>query len=131
MATKKNVNKKTTANKTSSAGTGSARTQKAVSEPKQSRFLREILHWITIALCLILFLSLFDICGIVGTFFASVMFGCFGLMAYVFPFLLYYLIRTGLEHRARGQKIRVDLSLILLFLCLCRVLPCNTAFQIL
>ena len=118
MATKKNVNKKTTAKKTTANKSGAARTKAPVSEPKQSRFMREILHWITIAVCLILFLSLFGICGIVGSFIASVLFGCFGLMAYVFPFLLYFLIRTGLEHRVMGQKLRVDLSLTVLFLCL-------------
>lgn len=118
MATSKNVKKKTTANKnTANRNRKSGNT--AAAQKAQNRFLREILHWITIAVCLILFLSLFGICGIVGNFFASVLFGCFGLLAYVFPFLLYYLIRTGLEHRAIGQKLRVDLSLTVLFLALC------------
>lgn len=119
MATNKNVKKKTTANKNASAKTGSSRSSKQAHGQKQSRFMREILHWITIAVCLILFLSLFGICGVVGSFISSVLFGCFGLMAYLFPFLCYFLIRTGLEHRAMGQKLRVDLCLAVLFLCLC------------
>lgn len=80
--------------------------------------MREILHWITIAFCLILFLSLFDICGVAGAFVASILFGCFGITAYIFPFLLYYVIRTGLEYRVIGQKLRVDISFSVLFLCL-------------
>lgn len=119
MATNKSIKKKTTAKKNTSGRHSTSGRKNTSTMPVQNRFMREILHWITIAVCLILFLSLFQICGIVGSFLSSVLFGCFGLMAYAFPFLLYFLIRTGLEHRVIEQKLRVDLSLSVIFFCLC------------
>ena len=85
----------------------------------KERFIREIIHWICIAFCLILFLSLFGICGVIGAFLSRTLLGCFGLMAYVFPLLLYMLIRFALEYNHRAQKGYVLICYVFLFICLC------------
>ncbi len=137
MATKSNAKNKTTKkNKTAATAkrTAKATPKKSTSRTEQvqmpvrqprsqvsagERFVREIIHWICIAFCLILFLSLFGLCGIAGELFSSVQLGCFGLMAYVFPVLLYLLIRYGLEYHHRAGRGYMLFFGFLLFFCLC------------
>ena len=141
MATKKTTKKNTTPNtkkkKTTQAKSVSAprRTRtsaqreadaKALRQVQQDVFVREIIHWVSIAFCLILFLSLFGLCGVVGTWFQHLLFGCFGLMAYLAPFLLYYIIRFILERKGRHGKWRVLGSLLLLFFSLCGLIQLLT-----
>ena len=86
---------------------------------KQELFVRECILWFTLAVCLILFLSTFGICGVVGNLCASLFFGLFGLMGYVFPILFFALIRVGLGNSALPDKLRLNGSLAVLFLCIC------------
>ena len=86
---------------------------------KQELFVRECILWLVLALCLILFLSTFGICGVAGDLCASLFFGLFGLMGYIFPALLFALVRLGLGNQALPDKLRLNGSLTVLFLCLC------------
>lgn len=86
---------------------------------RQDLFIRECILWFSLAVCLILFLSMFGICGVVGDLCASLFFGLFGLMGYVFPVLLFVLIRLGLGNQPLSDKLRLNGSFLTLFLCLC------------
>lgn len=86
---------------------------------KQELFIRECILWFMLAVCLILFLSTFGICGVVGNLCASLFFGLFGLLGYVFPVLLFVLIRVGLGNQPLADKLRLNGSLTVLFLCIC------------
>ncbi len=50
--------------------------------------VKDILLFVAIGFCLLLFLSCFGICGSVGDVFAGFFFGLFGVVAYAFPVLL-------------------------------------------
>lgn len=108
--TKKSRQKK----KTPSAGRSSA----GVKKQKKNTFLREIVLWIELAVCLILVLSTFGICGVVGNFFASIFFGLFGLLGYIFPVLLFIMLFIGSGRSSKSEKFRLIGSLTGLFLCL-------------
>ena len=131
MATKSNTKKKlTTSKKKATKAPDKSTAKKAKSRSgaihtshsrvsAKERFIREIIHWICIAFCLILFLSLFGVCGVIGDFLSRTLLGCFGLMAYIFPLLLYMLIRFALEYNHRAQKGYVLICYVFLFVCLC------------
>ncbi len=51
-------------------------------------FRTEIILWIIVAISLLLFISNFGIGGKVGNFFSQILFGLFGIVAYIFPILL-------------------------------------------
>ncbi|HCT93125.1 MAG TPA: cell division protein FtsK [Lachnospiraceae bacterium] len=100
-------------------GTTSSRRRGPSRKKKQDLFVRECILWFALAVCLILFLSTFGICGVVGNLCASFFFGLFGLMGYVFPILFFVLIRLGLGNKPLGDKFRLNGSLLVLFLCIC------------
>ena len=66
----------------------SARNDKANINPKKNDLLKDILLFVTIGFCILLFLSSFGICGKFGDVLAGFFFGLFGIIAYVFPILL-------------------------------------------
>lgn len=55
---------------------------------KNEKIVKEVYLWIFVAVSLLLFLSNFGICGIVGNTLRGVMLGVFGSMGYVFPIIL-------------------------------------------
>ena len=50
--------------------------------------LKDVLLFVALGLCILLFLSMFGICGSVGNAVAGFFFGLFGVIAYAFPILL-------------------------------------------
>lgn len=65
----------------------------------------EIFLWLMLAFSIFLFISLLGIGGFIGEAVSSFCFGCFGLLAYLFPFLLFFitafLISNRTSHIAR------------------------------
>lgn len=55
-----------------------------------SGFSKEFVIWITLLVSIILILCVFDLCGPLSGIFGAFLFGMFGFMAYVFPFLLFF-----------------------------------------
>lgn len=55
-----------------------------------SGFSKEFVIWITLLVSIILILCVFNLCGPLSGIFGSFLFGMFGFMAYVFPFLLFF-----------------------------------------
>ena len=55
-----------------------------------SGFSKEFVIWITLLVSIILILCVFDLCGPLSGIFGAFLFGIFGFMAYIFPFLLFF-----------------------------------------
>ena len=98
--TKKATAKKKTTNTRNSSSTSAKkaaetrrqnaaeRKRKAELAKKNEKIVKEVYLWIFVAVSLLLFLSNFGICGIVGNTLRGVMLGVFGSMGYVFPIIL-------------------------------------------
>ncbi len=94
--TKKATAKKKTTNTRNSSSTSAKkaaetrrqnaaeRKRKAELAKKNEKIVKEVYLWIFVAVSLLLFLSNFGICGIVGNTLRGVMLGVFGSMGYVF-----------------------------------------------
>lgn len=79
--------KKRTAGKSNSGAGRTKRTQEVSEIPE---FLRgEVLIIVSLAAAVLLFLSNFHLCGVVGDFLRGVQLGLFGAVGYVFPILLF------------------------------------------
>ena len=66
----------------------SAKSNNANNKPVKNDLVKDILLFVTIGFCILLFLSSFGICGKFGDVLAGFFFGLFGVIAYVFPILL-------------------------------------------
>ena len=78
----------------------------------------EIILIITLVASLLLFLSNFDLGGVVGEFVSKFLFGMIGLMAYVLPFLIFFgtaFHLSNMGNRSAGRKL---LSAIVFFVAL-------------
>ena len=88
MATTKKGGKKTTSSKSA----GKANTKRKTSKKQNTEiesFTNEVLMLIMLALSIILMVSNFGVGGFVGDAISSFFFGVFGLLAYVFPVVLF------------------------------------------
>jgi S-DNA-T family DNA segregation ATPase FtsK/SpoIIIE len=87
---------------------------------RAAAFREEIVLWIIVAVCLILFISNFGIGGAVGNAISGFLFGVFGVIAYVFPVI--FLIGSFFAVSNRGNMSAVvkivAAVLFALFLCL-------------
>ncbi len=108
MASKKNTSRKNTSGK----NTGNKRaynTQKKRDEAaKQSGAVQdEIILIIAMVISILMFLSYFDLSGIVGKHVSGFLFGMIGLLAYALPFILFFgtaFYISNFENRAAGRK---------------------------
>ncbi|MDD6213504.1 MAG: hypothetical protein PUB22_10290, partial [Clostridiales bacterium] len=110
---------------TSSRGAGSKQVKQRSSyqENGSGEFGREILLLILLAFCMILFLSNLELAGSVGTHLRKIQFGCFGWMAYLFPFYLFWIGGFLYSNRGRNGRGMVKLAASLAaFLALCGIL---------
>lgn len=102
MAAKKKSNRNTTKKNTSS----------------KTSFRGEVILWCVLAFCILLFLSNFGIIGKVGNALSAVSFGFFGVLAYVFPIMLFLAVAFALSNR--GERVAtvklIAAGLLLLFL---------------
>lgn len=89
MANKKTSRKKTTSHKES---------------PKTS-FRGEVLIWCMLAICILLFLSNFGIIGVVGNAISSVSFGLFGILAYLFPIILFLSVTFAISNQGAREAV--------------------------
>ncbi len=61
---------------------------KKKSPSQSSPFAREIAFVVVILLCILMLLSFFHLCGVVGEMISALLFGLFGALAYLFPIFL-------------------------------------------
>ena len=64
---------------------------------------QEIIILLTLSVCILLFISNFGIGGIFGDWISSILFGVFGLIAYIIPILIFGLVVFGLSNRGNRQ----------------------------
>lgn len=87
---------------------------------QQESFTGEIILWIVLAISILLFISNFGIGGKWGDFFSSILFGVFGLLAYVFPIIL--VLGTFFFASNRGNRVAavklISLGFLVCFICM-------------
>ena len=119
--TKKSNGRKSNSNsksKAKSSGAKSAATRKRNAEMAQRRkkVVTEVNLWISVAVALLLFLSNFGVCGIVGNALRSAMLGMFGSMGYVFPIALFVVVGLIAYNSANRKSVTKIVAVIMLFL---------------
>lgn len=90
MATKKKTSRKRT---------------NAHNEPPKTSFRGEVLLWCMLAICILLFLSNFGIIGVVGNAISSVCFGLFGILAFIFPVILFLSVAFAMSNQGERTAI--------------------------
>ncbi len=93
MAEKKKSSSKKTTSSGSKAKKPAAKTKNVTVEAEvidvaRVEFIKEIILWVMLAVCILLFISNLGIGGVVGNAVSSFFFGIFGIVAYLFPILL-------------------------------------------
>ena len=89
---------------------------------QESELMGEIGILIILALCILLVLSNFGVGGIVGEAVSSVLFGTFGLMAYLLPFLIFGLAAFLISNRGNAHAYVKTVAAVFLFLFLTAIL---------
>jgi len=101
----KNQNAKGSGSKktgTSGAGKGKKRQEAYVEEEVPAFLQAEVMIILSFAAAVLLFLSNFHLCGVVGDLLRGVQLGMFGMIGYVFPFLLF--MGTTFYQSNRGNR---------------------------
>lgn len=105
--------------RTSSAGkrtSSAASRNKRNSEPMDIAIRNEILLIALFAVAVILFLCNFGVIGVVGNAISNVMFGIFGLLAYVMPVVLFVMLAFGMANIGNVIAVRKLVAAVILFL---------------
>ena len=79
----------------------------------------EVLIWISLAFCVLLFISVLGFGGVFGNAVKGFLFGMFGLPAYVFPILLFFQIAFLVSNRGSLPAWIKTASCFLLYFCAC------------
>lgn len=116
-----NTRKKSNGRKSNTRAKKAAQTRKVNAEKaqKQKRILTEVYLWIFIAFALILFLSNFGICGLLGNALRNVMLGLFGTTGFVFPIILGVTVGLIAYNRINANVITKIIGVVLLFFDMC------------
>ena len=96
---------------------------------QEKSFRNEIILWILLAVCIILFFSNFGLGGNAGNHLSAFFFGLFGFMAYIFPVCFFVgtvFVLSNRENRIATVKV-VAAVLFIVFLCLFGQLVTDTA----
>lgn len=120
----KNRKKTTSTSRRSTASAGNSNAKKSnvskTSTQMNDNVVREVILWVMLAVSIVLFVSNFGIGGKVGDLLSSFLFGVFGLLAYVFPILLFvgtvFVLSNG-KNRIAVIKV-IAAILFVCFLCL-------------
>ena len=86
------------------------------SEPMDTAIRNEILLIALLAVCVFLFLCNFGVIGVAGNTISSIMFGIFGLTAYVVPIVFFIMIAFGMVNSGNSIAVRKLVAGIVLFL---------------
>lgn len=88
-------------------------------QPASGGFQAEIILLVILAACIILLVSAFGLGGIVGNAISSFLFGAVGLLAYIFPIILFVGTAFFLSNRANRLAYKKILAGIAFFIFLC------------
>lgn len=124
-----NTNRSTTNQKRTQTKRNSGR-QRTQSEPMDIAIRNEILLIALFALAIILFLCNFGVVGKIGNIVSDVMFGIFGLMAYIAPIIIFLAIAFGLSNMGNNiatRKLVAGAALFLLISMICELFSVQLA----
>lgn len=85
----------------------------------------EVLLVMAFAFCVLLFLSTFGLLGNIGKFLGSILFGIFGMVAYLFPFFLafsLFFIIVNKGKKIANIKIGSAILFVLMLCCICHLI---------
>ena len=102
--------------KTTSGRKYSSSTQKRSSAPMDSAIRNEIILIGLLAVAVVLFLCNFGVIGVAGDQISHVMFGIFGLLAYIVPIAFFVMIAFGMVNSGNSIATRKLIAGIILFL---------------
>lgn len=125
--TNTNRNSSNRRTQTSRSNTGRSRKQ---TEPMDSAIRNEILLIGLLALAVILFLCNFGVVGKIGNVVSDIMFGIFGLMAYVAPIIVFLAVAFGLSNMGNNiatRKLVAGAVLFLLVSMICELFSTDLA----
>lgn len=108
----------------------STRRQKTQSEPMDIAIRNEILLIGFLALAIILFLCNFGVVGKIGDLVSDVMFGIFGLLAYIAPIIIFFAVAFGLSNMGNNiatRKLVAGAALFLLISMICELFSAQLA----
>lgn len=113
------VSKKQSNRKTSARKGNTKRKQQASKESFTNAFQTEIILLVVLAAAVILMFSNFGMGGFVGTAISNLSFGTFGLLAYVFPVLLFLGIAFLMSNKKNPLAYKKFLAAVVFFMFLC------------
>lgn len=133
MASKSNNTRKTTSNSTKTKKSGKQTTKKSTAKKGTTKQKAkqpakkttntmvggEITIWISLAACILLFISNFGIGGFVGDYVSSVLFGIFGLPAYIMPIVIFIGIAFAVSNKSNSIAYIKVIAGVLLTLMSC------------
>lgn len=91
-----------------------------ISRKKGTPLFAEVLLWIVLAFCILLFLgNVFRAGGVIGRAISGFFFGLFGFMSYSMPFLLFFMAAFLIANRGNAKSWMKVFSAILMVLSLC------------
>lgn len=89
------------------------------SDKEKSSLFRELIIWIALLMSIILILCIFNLCGPLSGVFGSLLFGLFGFMAYLFPFLLFFSVGFCLMNRGNRKVTSRVICTWVLYVIIC------------
>lgn len=105
-----------TTKKKRSSNERSKNNEKLIRE-EQETLIDEVILVITLLVSLLLILSYINLCGPIGNGINFVVFGLFGILAYIFPFALFFMVAFSLSNRGnRIAKQKLYSGIALLFI---------------
>lgn len=121
---KKKTTKKgnTTKGKTSSRTNRSSSRKNKKEEPMNMAMVREAIMLAVSAVAILFLLCNFGLCGKFGTIFRSLMFGLFGITAYVFPILLFLGVLFWVSNIGSGKAKVKLIAAVVVYIAVCAVL---------
>lgn len=113
------ASKKRNYKRTNTGKSVSKKNQKNTQESFSNAFQTEIILLVVLAAAVILMFSNFGMGGIVGTAISNVSFGIFGLLAYVFPVVLFVGIAFLISNKSNPLAYKKFLAAVVFFIFLC------------
>lgn len=117
-ASGKTAEKKTGAGSKKAAETKRSDSVRAAEERLSDSMKEEIALAVTLLVAVLFFLSYINLCGAVGTWLNTFIFGLFGIFGYLFPFLLFFGVAFGISNRKNRIARRRLWGALAFFVCL-------------
>ena len=88
----------------------------------QTEVTKELIIWITLILSILLLLCVFQLCGPLNNVFGAFLFGCFGFLAYLFPFVLFFTVGFYYMNKENKRVVHRIFGCWVLYLLICGII---------